>query len=423
MRLKNPMRLLISLLILLTVLAPAAYLAVPHIKRWTRIHWLTSADLDERQHGLNYVAVHAGEDGRVLAAAVRRLGVDDETNFRQIAQALQAAGCWDRDKVTDGPWLRWIGLLAGELGVEPGSLAAQRLADLHDLADDPRVVGLLDGLIVSAEPDVRYNALCAAAELAMSAGNRSPYERMIAGRTSDTESLIARHAWIFSHHLGLSLDGAPAWLNQAVGPETRPPPADKRYALNQIRALLLSPEAPLRDVGCVLAVRDLQADELDDLITGLLRDMNDQAKMSGAILSGMTGLHGGLLQRRLDAETDWDTARVMSLGLWMQGDEPDGDGPPDAILAQIDLPPSTLILAQLHRQGPRGLEALLNPRGEPGQDLAGLLEDYGWWRVLNRYLPPNAPRWKAGPDPPSQGLQTDLLRDWYLVHRHRFMTE
>ena len=84
---------------------------------------------------------------------------------------------------------------------------------------------------------------------------------------------------------------------------------------------------------------------------------------------------------------------------------------------------STVLLALLHREATRwrGLDYLLNPRGEPAEDLPALLDDYGWWRVLDRYLPPTAPHWEPGNDPDTQRLQLDMLRDWYLVHRKRGM--
>ncbi len=426
----NSTRLAISLLITLTLVVPAAYLASPWVYRQIRVGWLTSQDMQDRQRGLSFVTAHARKDGGLLAGAVDALRVEDETNFQQIVAALQAGGCWSRDQIPDDPWLRWIALLASVPDTEAGSLAAQRLADLNDLVGDPRVdpriaprvIGLLEGLLQRDEPDVRYNALCAVAELAMSTADRSPYERMIAGRTSDPEPLIVRHAWLFSYYLDMPLDNAPVWLSDATQSSQLPNNDDAHFTLKQICALLLSPQAPLRDVGCVLAVRDLEAGALDSLVADLLRDMNDQAKMSGPILAGLTGLHLDLLHRRQRFENDWEIGKVILLGQQMCGEGMVGDAPP-ATMAYSDAPRSTVILAMLHRMGPGGLEVLLNPRGEPPADLPELMEDYGWWRVLNQYLPADAPRWHPGADATQQRLQTDMLRDWYLVHRHRFLAD
>jgi len=415
----------VSLLVTLIISVPTAYFAAPYVKRPIRIHWLISMDRVKRQRGLNYVAVNANEDSRVLASTLDQLeGIEDE-NFQQIVGALQAAGCWEREKVTNGSWLRWVGLLASEPDVEAGSLAAQRLADLHDLADDARVVGLLRGLLSRVEPDVRYNALCAVAELANSAADRSPYLRMVSVMTTDTDSSITRHAWLFGHYLGTVPDNAPAWLGTLTHTAERPPADHERFTFEPIRALLLSPEAPLRDVGCVIAARDLSADELDVLISDLLNDMNDQAKMSAAILSGMTGLHKDTLLRQSQSQSqnDWAVRRVLELGLWMQDASEDTDTQLANWLMPGDIPRTTVLLAMLYREETRwqGLDTLLNPRGESPDDLPALLDDYGWWRVLNQYLPDGTPHWRPGGDSESQRLQVDMLRDWYLVNRKRLM--
>lgn len=412
-------RLAPGLLATLILTLPAAYFAVPHLERWVHIHWLNAGDIGQRNRGLSYVAAYAAEDARVLAGAVDQLGVADKANFRQIVGALQSAGCWDRTRIPDGLWLRWIGLLARETGAEAPSLAAQRLADMPDLAGDPGVISLLGELLRRDQPDVRYNALCSAAELALSAGDRSAYQRLIADSATDAEPMIARHAWLFGYYLGLPRDDAPAWLNEAIESAKGSPVKDEVFTSGQIRALLLSEYAPLRDVGCVLAVRGLPHGELDILIDELLRDPNDRAGMSGAILFGMTGLHGDVLKQRINNGTDWTTDRVMRLGLWMRDESTDADFNPGLLLAHSDIPRTTVMLAMLHKRETQALDLLLNPRGEAPDDLAVLFDAYGWWRALNHYLPEGAPLWRPDADAGGKQLQIDMLRDWYLVNRHR----
>ncbi len=412
-------RLLILLLITLVVAVPTAYMAAPHVRRWQHIRWLTSDDLLKRQQGLMYVSAHAEADEGTLLGAVGRLEIEDPTNFLQIVWALQAATRWQRAFIPDDAWLRWNALMADDPDTEAGSLVAQRLADLQDLAGEPRVIGLLQKLLERDAADVRYNALCAASELAMSAEDREAYAAMISGMTLDSEPMIARHAWLFSYYLGLPIKDGPTWLTETVTEIERPLESDQTYGLDAIDALLRSPSAPLRDVGCMLALRDLDDATLDTLIPTLLGDEQPEAVWSGAILSGMTGTHDETLDKRIVNETDWLTDRMLWLGLWMRGDKHNGDTSPELLLAHPDIPRTTVMLALMHRQGPRGMEALLNPRGEPAADLVELLEDYGWWRVLNHYLPDGAPRWRPGGDAQRDALMTDLLRDWYLVHRHR----
>ena len=413
-------RLLILLLVTVVVAVPTAYVAAPHFRRWRHLRWLTSDDPQKRQEGLLYVSALAGDDDGVLLGAVGRLGVAEDENFQQIVWALQSAGRWRRADIPDDAWLRWNGLMADEPDAEAGSLVANRLADLHDLADDPRMISLLEGLLKRTEADVRYNALCAVAELAESSADRLPYEKMIGGMTGDVEPMIVRHAWLFSYYLGMSIEDGPGWLMRAVESARRPLDADEVYDVEAIDALLRSPDSALRDVGCVLAMRGLDEKALGELIAELLGDGDDKAVWSGAMLSGMTGLQGDLLMRRLNGETDWMTDRMLRIGLWMRGAKEDGgDVKPELMLAYPDTPRSTVVMAMLHRWGARGLEAYLNPRGEPADEFIPMLEDYGWWRVLNYYLPEDAPRWRPTDDPDARRLQLDMLRDWYLVHRRR----
>lgn len=414
---------LILLLVTGVVAVPTMYLAAPAFYRWQRVRWLTAENPQKRQEGLTYVVAHAEADEAVRRAAIDRLGVEDATNFLQIVWALQSAGVWQRGHIPDGSWLRWNGLMALEPDAEAGSLVAQRLAGLYDLASDERMVVILWQLLDRPEADVRYNALCAVAELTMSADVRKPYVAMVRQMTKDEEPMIARHAWLFLHAMGESVEAGPDWLIEAVATLKRPLDADEHYDFEAIDALLRSPLAPLRDVGCVLAVRDLEAKVLDGLIEALLNDEDYEAVWSGAMLCGMTGKQTDALTQRLNGETDWMTDRMLRLGFWMRSEGTGAGYDPELLLAHADVPRTTVMMAMMGRWGLRGVEGLLNPRGEPAEDLIELLEDYGWWRVLNYYLPDDAPRWRpdghdaSGAD--QTRLQVDMLRDWYLVHRRR----
>jgi len=397
----------------LVLSAPLAYVLAPHLKRWTYIHRLTSDDISRRNRALRFVAARAGDDERVLAGAVGQLGVEDDANFKQIVDVLQAVGRWDPAYIPHDAWLRWIGLLAREPGVEAPARAAQRLAHLQDLADDPRVIRLLTGLLDHPRDDVRYNALCAAAELYRAAKDPAPYQDFIRRRLDDDQPVVVHHARLLAHLTGTPGVETPAWLRSLPQP-----PDDTRYDIHAIDNLLRSPQAPLRDAGCVLAVRDLTQNEVDTLTTELLENPDAHARMAGAILSGVTGRQTDALRQSLAQQTDWTTATVMRLGLWMQDRDTEHLIHPPSLLARPDIPRTTLILAMMHRNDPFALEALLNPHGEAPDDLPRLLDDYGWWRVLDRYLPGDAPLWRPDTDAELQRLQTDLLRDWYMLNRH-----
>lgn len=409
-------RLVISLLITLAVAVPLFYLTSPTVHRWIRIGWLTSDDLNQREQGLIYLAAHAKQNPRLLAGAIAALAVQDNTNFNQIVDALQAANCWNRQHVPGDTWLRWISLHAHEAGIEAPALAAQRLAEQHKLADHPKLLAILIELSGHAHPDVRYNALCAAAELCLVAKNQSPYFEQIIAASQDDQVVIAHHASLFAYLLKVPGVAPPPWLL-----DLPPKPAEPAYDPQAIRNLLFSPEAPLRDVGCVLAVRDLSPQQLKDLIAELLDASDEIALLSAAILAGMTGEHTQQLHDQLEHQTDWATASVIKLGLWMQDGNTRPEIIPSALLAHGDVPRTTIILAMLHRKDPMAFEALLNPLGEAPSDLAALLEDYGWWRVLDRYLPGDAPRWVPTDTPIAQRYQIDLLRDWYLINRQHLL--
>src|SRR5690606_13564304 len=90
-----------------------------------------------------------------------------------------------------------------------------------------------------------------------------------------------------------------------------------------------------------------------------------------------------------------------------------------SLLLRDDLPRSTILLAMLHRDDPAALDHLLNPRGDVGPDVLDLLDRRRWWHVLRRYLPPDAPPLWLWADPELEDFQIDVLRCWWLLHRHR----
>ena len=403
---------LISLSLTLALCVPVAYVMSPWVYQQVMIHRFTSNDLTKRQRSLSYAVAHLPEDKDLRRDVINTLSVEDDKNFLQIVDALQAAGCWDESSIPADPWLRWIDFLAKEPGVEAPILAAQRLADLQRLTDDPRLLDLLKSLSEHEQPDVRYNAMCALVELYQSAKDKAPYQTLIASLLNDPNQQVAYHATIFACLMHLPGIDAFPWLDDAWRA-----PTDLQYNLPQIQSLLASPDVAVRDVGCVLAVRDLDANEVSQLIKAMLADKNDQVRTTGAILAGISGQHLDLLTEKLKEQTDWVVASTMKLGLWMNADASATDLQPEVLLAQGDVPRTTIILAMLHRDILRALDVLLNPRGEAPQDLARLLEDYGWWRVLDYYLPEDAPCWQSTNDPAMQQQQVDLLCDWYLLNR------
>lgn len=191
--------------------------------------------------------------------------------------------------------------------------------------------------------------------------------------------------------------------------------------LDMLRELLGSEEPTMRDLACVEAAKRLSRDKLNKLIPSLLTDYNDNLKIAGAMLAGLTGLQRELLRARATQQTQWSVTMMMRLGLWMQCDPEQENltGLAPSLLSRTDLPQSSVLLALLHRGHPAAFDFLLNPTGELHVDLIQLFKHFRWWRVFSRYLPPSAPPFWVWADEDLQKFQIDVLRDWYLLNRHR----
>lgn len=580
--------LLLSLLLVLLLLAPASYFSKPYIIRWDNLRQLTSSNLAKREQALNYLIRRGKFDPAVVRGAIAKLDVQDSLNFLQIVNALDQARQWRRPPIPEGPWLRWLEIIGQDKEPQSKIAAARGLAELHELGGDPRVSKILHRLMNDDDDDVRLNVLVAAAELAGVAP--APGFRPIVARGAfDKNPEIARQAWIF---LGLfhwtdgmesgwksapprvaqamlwallydhpdrpapalealadekqspllrgmaayalhqaTIAGNPAaqdalramiqgakasdltpesalilwramlaaqpgpndaavfanWLDETLTgpawnrPEVLPilyaaayrtgtrrtlPAATTHPATNparrleqdlidlaalecpgvsqahvdldretpdmlrltsvaaapdprpdDLRPLLSSDEPTMRDLACVVASDRFTREQNAALLDALLHDLSDQAKMSGAILAGLTGVQTKLLAQKMADEDVWVVKEIMRLGLWMQGQQPEMASVVSGLFARQDIPKTTLLLALLHQKNPLGLDYLLNPRGEPPLDLIDLLDEKRWWRVLKRYLPPTAPPLWVWADPDLERFQLDVLRNWYLVHR------
>ena len=201
--------------------------------------------------------------------------------------------------------------------------------------------------------------------------------------------------------------------------------------------LMESQDPALRDLACVLAADSLGRPQLRGLTTDLLKSFNDQAKMSGAILAGLTGIRPRAAQRAKDgqgapAQVDlldyvgqyprYEVQQIVRLANWMQGRGLDEQmaAAAMALVSRDDLPSSTIYLAMLHRGRPEAISWLLAPQGEVDvEQLLDLLVRRRWWNVLRRFLPPDAPPLWLWADPGLQVFQLEILRDWWLLNQHR----
>ncbi len=187
---------LVSAFATIPTAAVVASFAIPHVQRWQMLRRITSADLAERERGLNYLIQFASRDDRLRRGAIERLDVPDTDHFLQIAGALDFAGYWKRPVVPDDAWLRWLGVLASADGAASRLIAVERLAVLTDLADRDDLRGVLDRLLTDAEAAVRYRAMRTAALLYGASREMDPYTQWFRRAAGDDNPTIAAGAWI-----------------------------------------------------------------------------------------------------------------------------------------------------------------------------------------------------------------------------------
>jgi hypothetical protein len=215
-----------------------------------------------------------------------------------------------------------------------------------------------------------------------------------------------------------------AALAAAVNPE-----------LAQVTHLCRSGAPAIRDSACIIAAERLSLAQCSRLAALLLSDRDENARRSGAVIAGLTGVQPDLLARTAAADLDmlrddparWPTVQVLQMGLWMQGHMPPAQARQwdDQIAtlagypAQVSaVPASTFMLGMLFKDRRAALDLLLNPRGQTPEDLVTLLDQWRWRRVLYHFLPADAPPFWPWADPELEQFQIDVLRAWYLLHRH-----
>lgn len=487
---------LLSLSITAILAATVAFFTMPAIYRSYRIHQIYSDNDATRLAGFNYIARHAGRDPQVLDATFDAMRGADTPLFVQLSNLLDSSNLWSTDRVPDDLWLRRIEAIVQLSGADTQVYATQLLADRRDLAEAPQTLRLLDALNQSDEAKVRYAVLLSAAELAGGAKDPATFRPLIVRASQDADEGLAYHGWIIRGLLGFAptpeeqaaFDALPEMVQQAYAlaadtlkdkSQYVPPalsaeaPAIDRILRSGLEVneddlspLFSSPQASLRELGATIAAEHFSAEQNLTLARKLLTNMNDDMRLSGAILVGLTGQEPvgieGDLAAALAAHPDWteDDVRAMSdeqlasvglqrrnvidywlansdddfvmkqhmrLARWMQGKLPEMDGQVSMLLNGSAMPQTTLALAMLVRQQPdkglMGLDWLINPRGTPRVDLVNLLSSLRWYFVIEPHLEkiasvrPPAYLWNA--DRATQEMQTDVLRDWMLVTRGR----
>ncbi len=469
----------ITMVIALAITVALGVYYTDHVVRAVYLHRLQSEDPVDREKGVMYVQRHAGQDPALDAALRDILKTDDETLFYAVVRGLAGAGEWGPQY--GEPWLRYAKRLIESDQPARRLDAAVQLGRLTyeggRLADHPRTAELIGELLIDDDADVRFNALLAAANLPPDA-----VAPLLTRATRDREPLIARHAWIIRglRRLGeadrdwpaLIADARPAvapaivYAGRRLGadlpapaPPTDPPPdasdAVKQLAhleslptsgamieindempdlirLQAVRAsatatprdlmwVFESEIAAVRDLACVIAFERFDPSQVRELADALLRSFNRRQRMAGGILAGMLQPDEErveLMKLRLDRDRDWLVRVHMRLGLAMlDRAEPGFVHVATGLLTRDDVPRTTIIMALLHMGRLDGTDYLLDPFAPAPVELTMVFDQLRFGPVLRRYLPP-LPEFRVWADRDRQRFQIDVIRDWYLLHRH-----
>lgn len=198
--------------------------------------------------------------------------------------------------------------------------------------------------------------------------------------------------------------------------------ADPHWLLDTLR---INDRSALRDVALLTLAQRFTAEQLGPFVVELLQDYDPEARLSGAVLSGITGLGADALETASRRERSTVLRRGMLIGLWMQGRRPELNGQIPSLLGSEVAPDSTLLLAMLHGGERRAaLDHLLAIGADQSEDTAevlrrttALLRTERWSRVLNAYLPPTAPAIPLDAEDHVFAGQLADLRAWHALFR------
>ncbi len=198
----------------------------------------------------------------------------------------------------------------------------------------------------------------------------------------------------------------------AVRAAQRPSPAWLTGLLQKDDAHALQANA------CLAATQRFDDATLDQFIDDLTHNPDADARISAALIAGLSGRRTDHLRKLLDEERRPVVRQFLLLGLWMQGQRPKLDPNIAGWLGRDGLPEPLVMLALLHRgQQSTVLDWLLNPQRSSPADRAALLGGQRFADVLTHHLPPTAPKLDVWADGELFARQIALLSAWQAVHR------
>ncbi|MBI1370662.1 MAG: hypothetical protein GC162_18650 [Planctomycetes bacterium] len=445
---KNLRRILRSSIItVLLVAGLTVLLAIRHaddLVRYSMMNRLCSSDPAKRDSAVMYVIAHINEPATLDRAKSMLDGADDAC-FDNIVRALAAAGAWGPG--VGRPWLRYlshrvdsgIAIQRSAIAVELGKTLWQR----RPYHDDPSIPPLIEKLMIDKEPDVRFNALSAAACLP-----EPQRSKLLEQAASDPEAVIADHANIMLKLLAGEPPVAPgpdapaATANEMVkrlaALESMPtnstrieitpdmPDLIRLQAVrvsqtampDDLRRVFNADQPTTRDLAVLTAIDRFTPDQCRELAKELIMSFEDNSRMAGAMLGGMVEPDDDLmkfLKLRAEKSESWIVQQHYNLALLMQGQTVDKFDPV-SLLAQPKVPRTTITMALLYLGNLEGADWMFNPFGDPPVALELLFDQLRYWPVVHHFLP-GAPKFNCYAAPELERQQVDVLRDWYLLMR------
>lgn len=202
------------LLLMLTGVPFASWLALPTIQRYRYLEMTLSSDATTREWGLAYIVEFGPEDEKIVDGVVARFSRAGDQQALELAGALRRIGQWERSRVGDQAWLRWIKAQTGSDESAKRMNAALQLQQHPAFILQPGVVELLTELAEDEDPAVQQQAGLAVAASVLQVEDESRKKLIQALRDlTQAQAPTATQAWMT---LG--------WLGRATGnlPEISP---------------------------------------------------------------------------------------------------------------------------------------------------------------------------------------------------------
>ena len=129
------------------------------------------------------------------------LNPETDAELLQVVDLLDTRLLWSKKWAPLHLWVRWLGVIAVSDSELTQAQTAQRLGELPEAVDDPRIAASLGQLAGSKYDTVRNIVLNVLAGYAAIAEDPTEYEQLIFKLGEDENTIIARRAWMIVGHL------------------------------------------------------------------------------------------------------------------------------------------------------------------------------------------------------------------------------